>query len=78
MGNFMCLLEFECTERLKAHNQAIPKAVATKISDMTVASLGHNENEIIISYFCTMCNRVCQTCHYVGITYKQSTCFIEF
>ena len=28
MDNFMCLLEFECAKRLRAHSQAIPENVA--------------------------------------------------
>ena len=33
MGNSMCLLEFECAKRLKAHSQAIP-ALGTNFSDI--------------------------------------------
>ena len=30
MDNFMCLFEFECAKRLRAHSQAIPDAISWK------------------------------------------------
>ena len=43
--NFMCLLEFECANRLKAHRQAIPANEGCYIVTLSLIGWAHTQND---------------------------------